>query len=51
VNPAVIAVLRQAVEEPRMDAGSWLFLALAWVAVAGLAAWCFRRVLRGPPSS
>jgi hypothetical protein len=51
MSPIALAVLRQAAEEPRMDASSWIFLALAWVAVAGLTAWCFRRVLRGPRSS
>jgi hypothetical protein len=48
MSRAVLALLTQAAE-PRMDSGSWLFLALSWLAVAGLAVWCFRRVLGGPP--
>ncbi|MHC5209680.1 MAG: hypothetical protein ACYTG2_03075 [Planctomycetota bacterium] len=49
MNPALPILLLQATE-PRMDAPSWIFLGLAWIVVAGLAIWCFRRVLRSPPS-
>ena len=50
MNLAALATLLQT-SEPRMDTLSWLFLGVTWVAVAGLTVWCFRRVLRGPPSS
>jgi hypothetical protein len=50
MTPILLTALRQAAE-PRMDTASWLFLALAWVAVASLTVWCFLRVLRGPPPS
>jgi hypothetical protein len=37
--------------DPVMDGPAWIFLALAWAAVALLAAWCFYRVLGGGRSS
>ena len=51
--PPVAALLaaQEALPDPVMTTGAWVFMGAAWLLVIGLLAWSFIRVLGGPPSS
>lgn len=46
-----LAWLAPELPEPEMVTSGWIFMGCGWVFVAGLAFWCFKRVLGGGPDA